>query len=128
MNSFHEYVIVATSFSSASEFAGSLRIDDWFFVPSSSIDKPFDMFDVNVFRRCESSVFNLSDYMDLDVDARGELSLENQWYVRLILSNDFWVASKYAGKRSFWLHAWTFVDMPNIIGAPVEYSLFAFNK
>ena len=64
----------------------------------------------------------LEKWESLSEEERDEITLDNQWNCRLLLAADFWIASRYAADRSWWLHAWSWVSLP-VIEDTVEYQL-----
>lgn len=38
------------------------------------------------------------------------MALENQRRVKVLASRDFYAAAEYAANKSWWLHAWTWLE------------------
>lgn len=64
----------------------------------------------------------IAEWHSLSKDEKDAATLDDQWNCRLLLAADFWIASRYAADRSWWLHAWSWVSLP-VIEDTVEYQL-----
>jgi hypothetical protein len=109
-------IVRAETRSQAKELAekAGFSEEDWFFIPLTLTGDP------SVYVKRTSPESHEGILADLSLEEQEAVYLNNERQSRLLLAADFWSASRYAADRSWWLHAWSWVELP-VIEDVVEY-------
>lgn len=112
------YLIRAESLEEAAALAEAYKVLDghWTRIPLILNSQE------GIFKKSRTPQFNETklNWEELTEAEKEAITLNGQWNQRILLSYNFTVAAQYAAERSWWLHAWTWIEIPTLTKT-VEY-------